>query len=347
MAKYQNFAVALQDFAILKNFWHATHGIYIWEFFITLDYELNILRGRRPYRWTIWIYSLTRMSTLLAIILNLIEFNSTTEINCPVWLTFELIFGYLGVAFASLLIVFRIIAIWNKNKAIVAISAGIWVINVSFIIHGIARLRASWDPSLKICTVIGTERNELNIIVTLITDIVLLSTVLVGLLRVRQDGGGRFGIGLLLWNQGVLWLFLATFAEVPPMVFIILNLNDPLNLMFQFPAMMILSIAATRMYRGLADFASRSTDITIGSLPIRDNKAPNMPVRPNSFAPITSSRIEVAVNTAHEQSLVSDGPLRNMDGQLNDKLQGLGHGDDLERAAPWRPGSGYGKRSLY
>jgi len=67
------------------------------------------------------------------------------------------------------------------------------------------QLRASWDPSLRICIVLNTERNKLNIIVTLITDIVLLLTVLVGLLRLRQDGGGRFGIGLLLWNQVGSW----------------------------------------------------------------------------------------------------------------------------------------------
>jgi hypothetical protein len=26
-----------------------------WEFLITLDYEWNIIRGRRRYRWTIWV----------------------------------------------------------------------------------------------------------------------------------------------------------------------------------------------------------------------------------------------------------------------------------------------------
>ena len=26
-----------------------------WEFFTTLDYEWNVVRGRRPYRWTIWV----------------------------------------------------------------------------------------------------------------------------------------------------------------------------------------------------------------------------------------------------------------------------------------------------
>jgi len=63
--------------------------------------------------------------------------------------------------------------------------------------------------------------------------------------------------------------------------------------------------------------------------------------------PIPPSRIEVAVNTAYEQSPVADEPLQSIDGQLGDKPQILGHDDDLERAAPWRPGSGYGKRGFY
>ena len=26
-----------------------------WEFITTLDYEWNVIRGRQPYRWTIWV----------------------------------------------------------------------------------------------------------------------------------------------------------------------------------------------------------------------------------------------------------------------------------------------------
>lgn len=28
-----------------------------WEFFTNLDYEFSVIRGRRPYRWTIWVRS--------------------------------------------------------------------------------------------------------------------------------------------------------------------------------------------------------------------------------------------------------------------------------------------------
>ena len=81
-----------------------------WEYLTTLDFELDVIRGRRPYRWTIWvgnyrrysrlpsftlvrtwvefsvsqIYSLTRVSTLMAVILSFVAFDTTTPINCHV-----------------------------------------------------------------------------------------------------------------------------------------------------------------------------------------------------------------------------------------------------------------------
>ncbi|KAH9964891.1 hypothetical protein BC827DRAFT_897028 [Russula dissimulans] len=174
MVNFQDPAVVLHDDVILSNFWHFVHGLYIWEFITTLDYELDIIRGRRSYRRTIWIYSLTRAATLVATILSFIGFDVTARINCQVWLVFLLIFSYFGVAMASLLIVLRIIAIWNKNRIIVTISVGVWLVNVAFIIQGIVRLRSTWNPVRRTCTAVNTEESKLNIIVTFVSDIVLL-----------------------------------------------------------------------------------------------------------------------------------------------------------------------------
>ncbi|KAH9984831.1 hypothetical protein BJV77DRAFT_1035671 [Russula vinacea] len=247
--------VALDSWALIK-LCHALGSLYFWEFFTNLDYEWSVFRGHRPYRWTIWIYSLTRMTTLLAVILNLVGLDVTTKIDCQLWITFELIFGYLSFVTASLLIVLRVIAIWNKDRVVVAIAFGVWVTNIGFLIQGTARLGAEWQGR---CVLDHTESNKPNIIVTLVTDIVLLLMMLVGLFRLRRYGAGT--LGQLLWKQGVIWLFLATIAEVTPVVFISLDLNDPFNLMFQIPSMTIMSIAATRMYRSLADFASESTEV--------------------------------------------------------------------------------------
>ena len=86
---------------------------------------------------------------------------------------------------------------------------------------------------------LNTEKTKPSIIASLITDIILLLIVLIGLLRLLHNGGGSFGLGRLLWKQvgsgrshipvprftylfplpkGVIWLLMATIAEVPPMV---------------------------------------------------------------------------------------------------------------------------------
>jgi hypothetical protein len=58
-----------------------------------------------------------------------------------------------------------------------------------------------WVPAQKQCVVYDTESNKPNIIVTLITDIILLLIMLVGLLRLRRYGDGTFGLARLLWKQ--------------------------------------------------------------------------------------------------------------------------------------------------
>jgi hypothetical protein len=61
-------------------------------------------------------------------------------------------------------------------------------------------LHSEWVPEQSACVVLNTERSKDNIIATLVSDVVLLLTMLVGLLRLRKDGT-LFGLGKLLWRQ--------------------------------------------------------------------------------------------------------------------------------------------------
>ncbi|KAH9988674.1 hypothetical protein BJV77DRAFT_728899 [Russula vinacea] len=226
MVNFKSPVVAEQDFnVVLKHLWHTTHGIFIWEYITTLGYELDVIRGRRPYRWTIFVYSLARAATFVAVILNLVQFNILTPIKCQTWTTLELIFSYMGLVAASLLIVFRIVAIWNKNRLVIWVTTVVWLINVGVIIQGIVRIRSAWNPLVQSCVVLNSEDNKANIIVTFISDVILLVIMLVGLLILRRESGIVFPLGSLLWSQGIIWLAIATAAEVPPSVFIILDLN--------------------------------------------------------------------------------------------------------------------------
>ncbi|KAI0275775.1 hypothetical protein BGY98DRAFT_35992 [Russula aff. rugulosa BPL654] len=109
-------AVAAGARIALQDFWLLVDGFYIWEFLTTLDLEWNVIRGRRPHRWTIWIYSLTRLATLAFVAVNILSFDAPIPINCQVTIGSQFILSYLFLATSSLMIVLRVIAIWGKNR---------------------------------------------------------------------------------------------------------------------------------------------------------------------------------------------------------------------------------------
>jgi len=325
-----------RDYWALTKLWHAVDALYIWEFLTTLDYEWSVIRGRRPYRWTIWVYSLTRVATLVAVILNFIGLDAATSINCELWGTLNFVFAYLALACSSLLVVFRVIAIWNKNRFVVVLAACVWGTNVACLSEGISRIRSGWNTDQSNCVVLNMESNKPTIIVVFVTDIVLLLIMLVGLLRLRRHGGGTFELGRLLWKQGLVWLLIGTAAELTPVLFISLYLNDALNIMFLMPSLLAMSIAATRMYRSLTDFCS--SVLVSDNNPKSDRTASAPSAKGSSSEPSTApDPVAVNMNVAYiAEPYLMPQPIRNMsfldmnDGALPDRSRGPSFDDDLE-----------------
>jgi len=272
MVNFHDPHVLLSDYLAFIKLCHTVDGLYLWEFVTTLNYEWRIIRGRYPYRWTIWIYTITRLATLMAVISDLLLVNMAVT-NCQVWVTLGFIFGNLAITFASLLIVLRNIAIWNKNKFVAGLAAGLWVANVSSVILGITRIRGKWTPSQNACIAYTSKNTKFSSIVTLCTDIGLLLIMLVGLVRLCHPWGSGFRLGRLLWKQGITWLSLAIVAELTPTVFICLNLNNAFDLMFLPPSLIAMSVCATRMYRSLTDCGSADVIESSAGNPQRIDRA--------------------------------------------------------------------------
>jgi len=336
MVNFHDPVVIEQDLLVVKYIWHTLAGLYFWEFFTTLDYEWDVIRGRRPYRWTIAIYSVTRLATLLAVIISLFGLDSTKRYNCEVRLHIQFFFGYLAFVSASLLIVLRIIAIWNRKKLVIAMATGVWVTNLGFQLQSLVRLRAEWVPAMSTCAISNVHTTKLNLIPMLIADTALLLIMLIGLLRLGFHESGVFGLGRLMWRQGLVWLFIATIAEVPPVVFISLDLNDPLSYAFNFPAMITISIAATRIYRSLVDFlmdvyhSEHSRTDGPHSIAFKTSKTNRVPAQS-----ITLDTVEVTTHKTYTQYQMSQtsrdvSPISG-EGSLRDKPAGLGLDYDVER----------------
>lgn len=250
MVNFHDPAVIKADATALVNFWHCLDGVFLWDFFTTLDFEWDYITGRRKFRWTLLVYSLTRLGALGTTICNIVGYNVTHQINCQQWALWSLITAYTSFACASALISLRVVAIWGRNYLVMGLAIGMWLTNVGFLLYGLT-VRATWSPSAHECLLENTFQNRDNITVTVATDFAQLIIMLVGLLRSRQT---KYGMFRHLYVQGLIWLVAATIGELPAAIFINLNLNDPLNLMFQYLALLTMEICATRMYRSLANY---------------------------------------------------------------------------------------------
>lgn len=254
MTNFRDPKVVQADGKAFIKLLYVVGGIYIWEFFTTLWFEWQIITGRRTYRWSIWLYSGCRFSALFAIITIFVGFSVTTPIDCRAWLILVFFFAYSAFVFASALIVLRIVAIWERNWLVCTIAIAAWLVNIAFYIRNMTWSEAVWSTEQATCLVIKSDRNLTTILVTLGEDLVLLFLMFIGLRRYGDVG--MYGLWRFLHRQGLLWLVLVTVAEIPTTVFIILNLNDYFNLMFQTPELIMMAVGASRIYRSLADYSS-------------------------------------------------------------------------------------------
>ncbi|KAH9051921.1 hypothetical protein EDB87DRAFT_628354 [Lactarius vividus] len=253
MVDWHDPAVILLDYFDLTKLLHALGSAYIWETVMTAGFELNVLRGKQPYRWTIWIYLGTRYSCLLMFIVFFIH-NDGGHVPCQLFLLANYALSYVSWAFASLIIVLRIIAIWDRNIIVSSIAISTLLAGLGLNIRTLTKIESTYDSAFEACLVLKTDSALVGAAAILAADIILLMIMLIGLLR--HAHGSSIGIWNLLYKQCIIWIILAAVVEVPPLVFYILDLNDAWNQMFSSGAVAFLSVCAARMYRSLSKHGS-------------------------------------------------------------------------------------------
>ncbi|KAI0259258.1 hypothetical protein BC834DRAFT_1045400 [Gloeopeniophorella convolvens] len=264
MVGWKDPARVAADYLALVKLVHVMTGISIWEILINLPFDLSIFTGKRRFRWTFMLYLGCRWSPIFCLTAMLVGFDVSHKINCMAWVVSVYSFAYLSFMFASALIVLRIAAIWGHNKFAVGLASATWLTSTGLYMRSTIMLRAVSNPQGSSCVTLNTGKNKVTVLVTVATDTILLGLMLGGLLRwtSEQHAGGtpRF-----LYNQGLVWLVVVALAEVPAAVFIMLDLNDPLNLMFTVPAVVIKALGAAHIYRALAEYSSQDIMCTTGA----------------------------------------------------------------------------------
>jgi len=273
MVDWQNPATIFNELGASIKLVHVIDGIYLWEFICNLGFELSLLRSRRQWRWTAALYIACRFFTISQVATDLVGLNLTNQFNCKVWLTFSLLFRYVAASFALSLYGLRTIAIWQRSMFAIVITAAAVTANVVVWIYRISQASAVWVPELQTCMRLHTHIALLNNSLLLASEVFFLLLMASGI-YMRNSGLRAFKI---MFREGLLWLTFAALVQTVPVVFLILNFNDPMNGIFIIPAIIFTSIGATRMYRTLSDrqagnlldFWETSRDETTGEIRFR------------------------------------------------------------------------------
>ncbi|KAF8332752.1 uncharacterized protein EI90DRAFT_2917914 [Cantharellus anzutake] len=255
MPNWSDPAEIVRDAGIFQKFCLALLGVSTWEVFAQLPFDYSMVTGQRKARWPLIIYLYCKYSLWFAVIGVNVALNVTSKVDCQSLYVFNQFAGNTAIGSASTLLMLRTIAIWSHKHAItiplVVLSLGQWAI--------LFHVKSSWSEVSHACVVTGTKPAFIDLIYlyTMSFDFVVMVASVVGLLYT----GGRSSLWILLFKQGVVYFVVAFTANLIPAVFLLLDLNPIMNIMFTIPAATATSIVACRSFVSLTDY--KSTEVYV------------------------------------------------------------------------------------
>jgi len=203
------------------------------------------------------IYFLCRYSMWLAVLGVIIALDMTAELNCQALYTFNQIFGEIGIGSASALLMLRTIAVWGRSLWIAVPLCVLHVGQWGVLMHAVTTVRADWNTQADACVITdaGTITLDLIYIYTMSFDFIVLVTTIIGLTRLP----GRSKIWTIIFRDGAIYFLVAFGSNAFPAVFVLLNLNPSMNIMFSVPAAVAAATVACRSFVRLSSFQNRDT----------------------------------------------------------------------------------------
>ncbi|KAF8162464.1 hypothetical protein K438DRAFT_2025470 [Mycena galopus ATCC 62051] len=257
---------------------HALLGLYAWEWFVSLEFDWQVLSGRKPFRWPLVspalfasshfiikeqlaqiFYFANRYLLLGAMAGIAIALDSVKEINCQAIYTFNQFAGDAAVGLASINLSLRTLAIWSQNKwimySLIVIILGHWAL----ILQGVI-LKAHWVDAANTCQL--TVSNNRLLAATFTYSMVFdLLVFLLNAYKLGMKRKSRSKLSKMIFKDGLIYFFVAFFFNLLATVFMFLNLNSILVIMFNVPAAVASTIVATRAVRRLTNFTTQGPEI--------------------------------------------------------------------------------------
>lgn len=268
----------------------ALFGVYIWELFMTWDFEWSLLNRRRKFRWPLIFFFLCRYCMLLALVGLIISLTVTTRINCGALYTFNSWTGNMSILCASTSLMLRTIALWERQKSIVIPLGVLCLAHWALLYRTMFIVTAAWEERTRGCVVTGTNPSLLNstFFFTMAFDFIILVFTAVSLLKKHS---ARTDLWKLLFQDGLVYFLVSFSTNCIPAVLNVLDLNTPMNVIATIPAATVTTIAACRAVIRLLEFSSG--EVYIHSMPAIANGNPKyLPKRPEVH--VTTEHITMA-----------------------------------------------------
>ncbi|KAJ3934157.1 MAG: hypothetical protein NXY57DRAFT_722543 [Lentinula lateritia] len=252
-----------KDGVVFSRFMHALLGLYIWEWFTSLDFDWDYIRGKRQFRWPLIFYFLNRYCLLFALIGIAVALNVATEINCQALYTFNQCVGNAAIGLASINFSLRTMAVWTQKWYIVVplilLILGQW----SLLLHGIL-LKATYSPT-EGCVIVETDSRLLlaGFTYTMCFDFVVLSLTAWKLVINAPSSKvmGRSRLVVLIFGDGLIYFIIAFLSNLLATIFMLLDLNPVMSIIANVPSAIGSTIVACRAVRRLALFTSSGPEM--------------------------------------------------------------------------------------
>ncbi|KAJ4490137.1 hypothetical protein J3R30DRAFT_3399559 [Lentinula aciculospora] len=316
-----------KDGVVFSRFMHALLGLYIWEWFTSLQFDWEYIRGKRQFRWPLIFYFLNRYCLLFALMGIAIALNVTTEINCQALYTFNQCVGNAAIGLASINFSLRTMAVWTQKWYIVVplilLILGQW----SLLLHGIL-LKATYDP-VQGCVIVETDSRLLlaGFTYTMCFDFVVLSLTAWKLVINAPrylEGDGSFQARCPHFGDGLIYFIIAFLSNLLATVFMLLDLNPVMSIIANVPSAIGSTIVACRAVRRLALFTSSSPEMfastQASTLAFRSNTKSTMrPPRLNTTMKSEGVHVQMETFESPSSGKTYTDPVYDAMGKIIDK----------------------------
>ncbi|KAJ7598400.1 hypothetical protein C8J56DRAFT_1039271 [Mycena floridula] len=247
----------------------AVFGLYLWEWFLTLDFDFGFICGRRKFKWPMIFYFYARYAFLAALIGTIFALNNERQVNCQALYLTILLLKHSTLLASSVSLSIRTMTLWGYSRRIM-------VIVVPLIAFHIAAVCISSTLDLRVVSSSGAFAQPrcvpLNLshfgIVSLYTYTVVSDFIILCLTSYKLLYGGgaririkRIPIYMLLFCDGLVYFVVVFIVTLLAVVYLMLDHNISMAIsMHIVPG--TATIAAGRAVRRLYNYAGPVPETT-------------------------------------------------------------------------------------